>query len=275
MRRRHALSLAALPLAAQAQGRPRLVSVGGAVTETVYALGAQAQLVGVDTSSLYPLEATRLPNVGYARALSAEGLLALAPQLLLAGGEAGPPLVLQQLRQAGVRVEVLEEGHHFDAVLTRSRRVAELLERDPQPLLQGLRQDWKAVQALQVQEAHQRPRVLFVLAHAANSLRVAGTGTAADAMLRLAGARNACAGLQGYRPLTPEAALQAAPDLILCTTQGLHALGGVDGLLKAPGLTLTPAGRARRVRAMDALLLLGFGPRLPQAVQALGALIHG
>lgn len=276
MRRRHVL-LAALasPLSVvQAQGQPRVVSVGGAVTETLFALGAQGQLVGVDTTSLFPAEATRLPQVGYARTLSAEGLLALKPELLLASAEAGPPQVLAQLRRAGVRVEVLDEQHQFDGVLARTQRLGQLSgrEREAAQLVARLQQDWAARPR---PPAGSAPRVLFVLAHGGGQLRVAGEGTAADAMLRLAGARNALAGLQGYKPLTAEAALQAAPDVLLCTDQGLQVQGGAEGLLKAPGLMLTPAGRAGRVTSMEALLLLGFGPRLPQAVAELTSKLHG
>lgn len=278
MKRRQLSALLLAPLAGTAAARPdapasRVVSVGGAITETIYALGAERQLVGVDSTSLFPIAATQLPQVGYARSLAAEGLLALAPQLLLAGPEAGPPLVLQQLRSAGVRVEQLGDGHHLDGVLARCARVAALLGRDAQPLLARLRSEWAAVQA-EVAGQRRQPRVLFVLAHAPNSLRVAGEDTAADAMLRLAGARNALAGFQGYQALTPEAALHAAPDVILTTTQGLQAQGGVAGLLKAPGLTLTPAGRRGRVVALEALLLLGFGPRTPQALRELVPLLH-
>lgn len=274
MKRRSLLSVALLPAFAHAQTQPRIVSVGGAVTETVFALGAQGQLVGVDTTSLFPVEATRLPQVGYARTLSAEGVLALKPQLLLASGEAGPPLVLTQLKSAGLRLEVLDDQHRFDGVLARTRRIGALCgrEREAALLSDSLQHAWAARPK---PPAGSAPRVLFVLAHAAGQLRVAGEGTAADAMLTLAGARNAFAGLQGYKPLTAEAALQAAPDILLCTDQGLEAQGGADGLLKAPGLALTPAGRARRVVSMEALLLLGFGPRLPQAVAELTRQLHG
>jgi iron complex transport system substrate-binding protein len=274
VKRRDCLALTLLPAFAQAQGQPRIISVGGAVTETVFALGAQGQLVGVDTTSLYPVDATKLPQVGYARTLSAEGVLALMPQLLLASGEAGPPQVLAQLQRAGVRVEVLNEQHRFDGILTRTTRIGQLCgrEREAAQLVARLQQDWAARPK---PPAGSAPRVLFVLAHAGGQLRVAGEGTGADAMLALAGVRNAFAGMQGYKPLTAEAALQAAPDIILCTDQGLQAQGGADGLLKAPGLALTPAGRTRRVASMEALLLLGFGPRLPQAVAELTGKLHG
>jgi iron complex transport system substrate-binding protein len=275
MKRRDCLLLAGLlPGLGVAQAQPRVVSVGGAVTETVFALGAQGQLAGVDTTSLFPVDATRLPQVGYARTLSAEGVLALAPQLLLASGEAGPPQVLEQLKRAGVRVEVLDEHHRFDGIVGRTKRIGTLCgrEREGQLLAAKLQQDWAARPK---PPAGSAPRVLFVLAHAGGQLRVAGEGTGADAMITLAGARNAFAGVQGYKPLTAEAALQAAPDVILCTDQGLEAQGGAEGLLKAPGLALTPAGRARRVVGMEALLLLGFTPRLPQAVAELTGKLHG
>jgi len=274
MKRRELLLAGLLPGLGVAQAQPRMVSVGGAVTETVYALGAQSQLAGVDTTSLFPVDATRLPQVGYARTLSAEGVLALKPQLLLASGEAGPPQVLDQLKRAGVRIEVLDEHYRFDGVLARTARIGQLCgrEREAAQLVARLQQDWAARPK---PPAGSAPRVLFVLAHAGGQLRVAGQGTGADAMITLAGARNAFAGVQGYKPLTAEAALQAAPDVILCTDQGVEAQGGADGLLKAPGLALTPAGRARRVVGMEALLLLGFGPRLPQAVAELTGKLHG
>jgi iron complex transport system substrate-binding protein len=94
-------------------------------------------------------------------------------------------------------------------------------------------------------------------------------------MLQLAGASNVMSGFDGYRPLTPEAVIAAAPDIVLATDQGVLEAGGIDGLLAMPGLGLTPAGRQRRVVAMDALLLLGFGPRLPQAVATLADGLHG
>lgn len=274
MKRRQALLAGLLPGLAGARAQPRMVSIGGAVTETVFALGAQGQLAGVDTTSLFPLEATRLPQVGYARTLSAEGVLALEPQLLLASGEAGPPQVLEQLKRAGVRIEVLDEHHRFDGILARTERIGMLCgrEREAAQLTARLQREWAARPR---PPAGSTPRVLFVLAHAGGQLRVAGEGTGADAMITLAGARNAFAGVQGYKPLTAEAALQAAPDVILCTDQGLQAQGGADGLLKAPGLALTPAGRARRVASMEALLLLGFGPRLPQAAAELTDKLHG
>lgn len=278
----------ALPLACavrptRAQGAPaparRIVSVGGALTEIVYALGAEAELVGVDTTSLHPAAAQRLPSVGYARALSAEGVLSLRPSLLLHGADAGPPAVLAQLAAARLAIERLDLDHRMEGLLAAVQRIGALTGREAEGrrLAQRLQGDWAEAQreVAARRAGSSAPRVLFVLSHSLAQVRIAGRDTGADAMIELAGARNAFADTRGYKPLSPEAAIAAAPEILLCTDQGLQAAGGIDGLLKAPGLAATPAGRARRVVAMDALLLLGFGPRLPQAVTTLAGLLHG
>ena len=264
------LGVAAAAFNVAAAAPRRIVSIGGAVTETIYALGAQAELVGVDTTSLYPAPARELPSVGYARQLSAEGVLSLRPTLVVAGEEAGPPAVLRSLEAARVPLVVLDGQHRIEGVIERTTRLAALCGRETAgaALAQKLRDDWQATRERVAQHikasANAAPRAIFILSHAGTQLRVAGRDTAADAMLGYAGATNVFAdGFTGYKPLTPEAAVAAAPTVIVTTEQGLEAVGGIDGLLKSPGLSQTPAGRARRVVALDALLMLGFGPRLP------------
>ena len=270
---------ALLPLVDAGAAQQRIVSVGGALTETLYALGAQAELVGVDTTSLYPELARALPSVGYARALSAEGLLSLRPTLVVATEDAGPPAVLRQLEAAKVPLVVLDGDHRFEGVLMRTQRLGELAGKADVARVLGarLQQDWAAARdkVARLGQAGKAPRVLFVLSHAANSIRVAGRDTGAHAMIAYAGGLNVLAeSFSGYKPLTPEAAIAAAPDVILCTDQGVLAAGGIDGLLRLPGIAQTPAGRARRVVSQEALWMLGFGPRLPQAVAALADALH-
>ena len=265
--------------AAADAGKPRtaarrIVSVGGALTEIVYALDAQAELVGVDTTSLYPTTAQQLPQVGYARTLSAEGVLSLAPTQLIATEEAGPATVLRQVRDAGVPVAVLNANNKFEGLLERVKQVGRLTGRNEPAarLAQSLQQQWTAAVAGVQQRRHTPPRVLFILAHAPNQVMVGGRDTGADAMLAYAGAVNVMGGqggFAGYKPLTPEAVIAARPDIVLVTDQGLKASGGVDGILKLPGLAQTPAGRQHRIVSLEAMLLLGFGPRMPQALSEL------
>lgn len=259
--------------AATAGAEERVVTLGGAVTETVWALGAGDRVVAVDDSSSFPAAAAALPHVGYYRMVSAEGLLSQEPDVVLASDEAGPPEALRQVEQAGVRVVRITGSATVTGCLARIRAVGAALARDAEA----------AKLAADVEEAlagdgpvtaTDTPSVLFVMARGAGTLNIAGEGTAAYEMIRLAGGRNAIGGYRGYRPLTAESVVAAAPDIILTTSSGLAGMGGVDGLLQVAGLASTPAAASRRVVAMDDLLLLGFGPRLPDAVRELRGLLH-
>lgn len=246
---------------------PRLVTVGGALTEVAYALGAQGQLVGTDSTSLYPEAALRTPKVGYMRQLSAEGLLALRPDALIATSEAGPPVVLDQVRSAGVKVELVEADHTWLEVQRKVLAVgrAAARERQARELRAMLDAQWNDALRDVASRMRRKPRVLFILAHGA-SPQVAGEKTAAHAMIGFAGGLNSLDGFAGYRPMTAEAMASAAPDVVLTTVQGIEAQGGTAKFWERPELALTPAYRARALIAMDALLLIGFGPRMPQAV---------
>ncbi len=260
------------PATASAQ---RVVSVGGALTEIVYALGGEQSLVAVDTTSLYPEAALRLPKVGYMRQLSAEGVLSMRPTLLLATNEAGPANVLAQLREAKVNIQTVSADHSFDELRNKVRVVAAALGRDAagKALEAKLAQEMQDAQRYVAQQ-RSKPRVLFILSHSGTP-QVAGEGTAADAFIRLTGSSNVLAGVQGYKPMTTEAIVAALPDVILTTTQGITALGGIDKLWQQPGLALTAAGKHKRVVAMDALYLIGFGPRLPAAVREAAERLRG
>ena len=276
LRRRAVLSwaasatLAPAVLQAQTAKLPRLVTVGGAITEIVYALGAEAQLVGTDTTSLYPLAAQNTPKVGYMRSLSAEGLLALKPDAVIGTTEAGPPVVMDQLRSAGVKVDLIASDHSWAEVQRKLQAVGRGAGRETQAraLQARLDADWAVTQQVVAQFKGRKPKVLFILSHSA-TVQVAGEKTAADAMLRFIGAQNVMAGFNGYRPMTAEAMAAAAPDLILTSTQGIEAQGGLDKFWSRPELALTPAFKTKALVHLDALELLGFGPRMPATVRAL------
>lgn len=277
--RRQALRLLALlPLTgasafAQAPKLPRIVSVSGATTEIVYLLGAQKQLIGTDTTSLFPAAALQTAKVGYMRALSAEGLLSLKPDAVIGTTEAGPVVVMDQIRTAGVKVELVEADHTWGEVQRKIDAVGRATARTTQAtaLQAKLDAEWAAVLATVARQKGRKPRAVFILAHTATP-QVAGEKTAANAMLHFAGIDNALVGpgsFNGYRPMTPEAMVAAAPDVIVTTTQGMEAAGGIDKFWSRPGLELTPAYKKRSLVALDALYLIGFGPRLPQAVTEL------
>ena len=244
----------------------RVVAIGGALTETIYALGAEKLLVGNDTTSYYPPAANELPKVGYQRALSAEGILSLSPDLVILTDDAGPPAVLKQLSHAGVQLLKVPAGRSFADVKSTILRVADALDYRAKStlLIERLEAQVRALES-SVATQGKTKQVLFVLQHSGGAALVAGANTSADSMIHLSGADNVVSAYSGYKPLTPEALIALQPDVILVTSQGLEQTGGVEQLLKIPGLAFTPAAKSGHVIAMDALLLLGFGPRSAEA----------
>jgi iron complex transport system substrate-binding protein len=253
----------------------RIVSLGGSVTEIVYALGAGDAVVGVDASSLYPEAARKLPDVGYFRRVPAEGVLSLEPTVVLASAETGPPETLNQLRSAGVDVYVIPEESSVDGAREKIRAIASVLDRQEAAdrLLREMEADLEQARRLRA-SSDREPRVLFVYARGAGTMQVAGRGTSAEAMIELAGAENAVTGFPGFKPMSAESVAAAEPDVILMLDRGLDSIGGIDGLLDEPGVALTPAGENRRIVAMDDLLMLSFGPRLGEAVKTLTQKLH-
>lgn len=288
MKRRHLLALAAGAAASpalspalsrvwaqEARRAARIVSVGSSLTEIVYALGAESLLVGVDTTSLYPEAARALPQVGYMRALSAEGVLSLKPTLVIATTAAGPASTLDQLRASGVEVRVLPDEYDYDSVAAKIEAVGAITGKaaGAQAMIAEGRAAMSDLTA-KLGGVAARPRVLFLLSMGGGAPQAAGLHTAADGIIRLAGGVNAVEGYSGYRPLTPEAVIASRADFVLVTRQTVEALGGIDAVLKQPALARTPAGKAGRVLQFDTLLLLGFGPRTPQAATQLAVALH-
>ncbi len=256
-----------LPFTVQAKDFPtRIISVGGALTEMIYAMGEGQRLIGSDTTSYYPIEATKLPKIGYQRSLSAEGILSLKPDLLVINEEAGPPPVLAQLRNAGLQILKLRSAKSIKDIKENLLSVGQVLGRPKKAadLLRALNINLDRL-SIAVNGQNHSPGVLFLMNHGGGTPMVAGTNTSASTLINMAGGLNAVDVYEGYKPLTPEAAVKYAPDVILITTRSLDLIGGVDGLLKSPGIQLTPAGKKRKIIDMDGLLLLGFGPRAAEA----------
>ncbi len=252
--------------------RPRIVSVGGPITEIVFALGKGDQVIAVDTSSVYPPEVTNLPQVGYQRTLSAEGVLAMAPDLVIASADAGPPAAIEQLRTAGVAVEIMPAAATPETAAKRIEAAGVALRSSPAAieLADALRRETRAARDRCCGASRgAAPKVVLIYARGTGTLMIAGSDTPAAAMLELAGARNAAVGFSGFKPLSAESLIEAAPDAIVIPARGLATLGGEAGLLALPGVAETPAGRSRRFVVMDDLLLLGFGPRLGAAIAEL------
>lgn len=244
----------------------KLVSIGGDVTEIVYALGAGNEMVARDSTSLRPQEVLALPDVGYMRQLNTEGILSMHPSLVLSSELAEPSLVLKQLEQNGVKVVRVPGTPSADIVPDKIEVIAAALNRqaEGEKLIATYRSQISAIQhdALPV-------KMLFVMSHGGMSSMAAGQNTAADAMITSVGAKNAMQGFSRYRPLSQEGVIAGAPDILLLTADGVKTLGGMDQVWKLPGVAMTPAGKNKRVLVIDDMSLLGFGLQTPAVMAQL------
>lgn len=248
----------------------RIVAAGGVVTETIHALGEGDRLVGVDSTSLHPADALkRLPNIGYVRALSAEGVLSLRPDLVVAIEGAGPPDVLALIRQAGIPVRMLTEEPSEAGVLARIRTIGAVVGQQAaaESLAERIAGDFARLAQDRARIARPK-RVMFVLSMQNGRVMVAGRSSSAAAMIGLAGGINAVDSLEGFKPVSDEGIIAAAPDVIVMMQRGDHAMAAAD-LFAHPAFRLTPAAADRALITMDGLYLLGFGPRTADAAREL------
>lgn len=261
---------------ATAQEPPKVITLGGSVTEIAVALGAEDRIIARDTTSTWPESVQALPDVGYIRALSPENVLALDPGLIIAEGDAGPPEAVDVLKAAGIPFILVPEATDPSGITAKIEAVAKALDLPAEGA--ALSGAVKAkLEAAQVRaEAIAAPkRVLFVLSLKGGAVMAGGEGTEAEGIIRLAGGVNAATGFQGYKPMTDEAVLSARPDAILMMDrEGDLSIADPD-VLGHPALSQTPAAQTARIIRMDGMLLLGFGPRTPEAVDALHAALYG
>jgi iron complex transport system substrate-binding protein len=248
----------------------RIVSLGGDVTETVYAIHGQDELVAVDSTSTWPEAATKLPDVGYVRQLSAEGVLALRPDLILATHDAGPPAVMAQLHDAGVRIETLPASRDASDIEAKIRLIGRLTGHDKEAAALASDVGHRfAVLAATVSAMPSHPRTVFLMSTGQGSPMAAGRDTGADRAIALAGGENVAIGVDGYKAVSPEALVAMKPDVILLMKEREDSVGGIGGVLKLPGIADTPAGKAKRIYFVEGQALLGFGPRMPTAASEL------
>ncbi|MEM6266712.1 MAG: ABC transporter substrate-binding protein [Pseudomonadota bacterium] len=248
----------------------RIVTVGGDVTEIVYALGAGDRVVATDSTSVYPAEAAATEKVGYVRRLSAEGVLGTNPELILISGAAGPEEALEQLRGVGIDIVEMEADYSIEGIIAKVRRVAEAIGESErgEDLVAKIEADWALAQA-EIAKFPSPPSALFFTTLRDGVPQAAGKETAANGVIELLGAENLFASQNGYTAISTEAAVAADPDMILVMSHEAERGGGVESLTSNSAIALTDAVTSDRVYVVDSVRIMQFGPRTPEAVSEL------
>jgi iron complex transport system substrate-binding protein len=252
----------------------RIVSIGGAVTEILYALGLEDRVVAVDSTSTFPARTAAKPNVGYMRQLSAEGVLAVNPSLVLAVEGSGPKNTIEVLESASIPFLLVPEAHDAATMARKIRFVAEAAgvadagDRLASTVLADLAEFETARAKIPV-----RRKAAFVLAMGNGAPMVAGDNTLASAMFALAGVDNALGGFSGYKPANEEATMAADADAVVIMSERRQDLTP-EIVFAAPAFAGTPAARSRRLVVLPGSYLLGFGPRIAHAARDLAAGVY-
>jgi iron complex transport system substrate-binding protein len=253
----------------------RIVSIGSASTEILVELGFAEQIVAIDTTSQGVIADGHAPDIGYMRALAAEGILAQTPDLIVATMDSGPKEVIETLRAAGVPLLQLPIEPTIDSIIAKINMLGSLLDVQAKSDALAAQVRKQAVELSQTADnANSRPKTLFILSMANNRMTVGGKGTAANAVLELAGATNIASDIEGYKPFSPELVVANPPDVIvIMTNQGHSALA--TNVLENEALAATPAAKNKAFYPVDGAALLSFGTRTLHAASALAKLIHG
>ncbi|MFG2433221.1 hemin ABC transporter substrate-binding protein [Streptomyces sp. NPDC048508] len=257
----------------------RIVPLSGSLSEIVFTLGLGDHVVARDITATFD-QAKKLPVVTRNHDVSAESVLSLHPDLVLAERTTGPDEAMEQIRDAGVPVLVVDPAQGLQDVGPRIRAVADALgvPAAGKRLTQRSEDRIAAVRAAVPAHAD-HPRVAFLyLRGSASVYLIGGRGSGATSLLEAAGAvdAGAASGLRkDFTAITTEALAQAAPDAILVMSKGLESVGGVDGLVKIPGVAQTPAGMERRIVSVEDGVLLNYGPRTDQVLKSMVRQLYG
>jgi iron complex transport system substrate-binding protein len=269
------------PIVTDASGREvavydasRIVSIGGGVTEILFALGVEDRVVAVDLTSNFPSRVAKKPSVGYMRGLSAEGVLALGPSVVIAVEGSGPREAIDVLDRASVPFVLVPQAHDAPGIAAAVRFVAKVVgeEESGEEIAGAVLADAAALEAIRAKISERR-KAIFILSVSGGSPLVGGAGTAADDIFALAGIDNALAGMSGYKPASDEAAVAADPYAIILMAERSATVTDEE-VLSTPAFAGTAAAENRRLYRLSGTYLLNFGPRAVHAARDLAALIY-
>lgn len=252
----------------------KIITIGGSISETVYALGKGELVIATDASTTFPPAVFKLPRVPYVRNLTSEGILSLGPTLILSSDDANPVSAVQQIRDAEVDMLLIEEEESLEGVINKLEIIGNILSEKEKAneIIEENKSNYALAKELRG-TFPTKPTVMFVLAvRGGNSFMIGGKNTGASSMIELAGGKNAFDSFEGYKTATMESILAANPDFILVMQSRFEEIAA--GAKNTPGVNITTAVQKNQIIGMDGNLLLGFGPRFGSAILDLMKLIH-
>ncbi len=253
----------------------KIISIGGAVTETLYALDLGNNIQAVDVTSTFPETVHALPKLGHVSNISFEALLNYEPDVVVATQDPAGTALYKQIEGTQLQLDLIDAPTSIEGTQNMITSIGKIFNKEEDAVIinNSIDEDLNLLDQY-LETIEQKPKVLFLYARGSDMLMVAGKETSADYMINLAGGINAVNEFNDFKPLSPEAAITANPDVILVFDSGLQSLNGLDGVLALPGISETKAAKEKKVVAMEGHYLLGFGPRIGKAALDLAKSIH-
>jgi iron complex transport system substrate-binding protein len=252
----------------------RIITAGSALSETVCALGDCDKIIATDRTSLFPQQLQQLPSIGYRSSISAEGILSLKPTLVIAEKDYVEQAVLDLLSSSGVRFVIVDRKLNFNDTKKFIMQIAAALGREAEGKKLIAQNETQLAEAkAMLQRTTSSPKVLCVYNRGTSNISMVGKETFAE-ILPYVGASNAVTEITGYKTMNTEALIAVNPDYLLMVSTGYESVGGMEGVLKIPGVAQTTAGKKKQIVSLESLKLTNFGPRFGEAVKELIVLLH-
>ena len=247
----------------KAKNSNSIVVAGGSITEIIYFLNLQNKLVGVDVTSNYPLNAKKLPSIGYIRNLSIEGLLSLKPNLILAEDSIGPPIIVKQLNKTSVEFRIIKNNYTIDGINEKFLCISKILDVEIKNNIDYKKfvNNVKKLKSFVKNNNKEKKDILLILMMKGTSPIIAGKNTSGHGFIKMIGQNNSMGKVSGWKPVSSEEILIANPNYIIITKRALKDFISIEKFLKLPGISSTKAAKNKNVFIKDGMSLLGYGPR--------------
>ena len=247
----------------KAKNSNSIVVAGGSITEIIYFLNLQNKLVGVDVTSNYPLNAKKLPSIGYIRNLSIEGLLSLKPNLILAEESIGPPIIVKQLNKTSVEFRIIKNNYTIDGINEKFLCISKILDVNINNNIDYKKfvNNVKKLKSFVKNNNKEKKDILLILMMKGTSPIIAGKNTSGHGFIKMIGQNNSMDKVSGWKPVSSEQILIANPNYIIVTKRALKDFTSIEKFLKLPGISSTKAAKNKNVFIKDGMSLLGYGPR--------------
>tara|TARA_Y100000590_G_scaffold466809_1_gene643436 strand:+ start:444 stop:1283 length:840 start_codon:yes stop_codon:yes gene_type:complete len=255
---------------AMASKSDRLITIGGCVTESVFALGKGDNVLAVDISSTIPGEVKKLPQVGYIRAISSEGILSMMPNYILTTTDMGPSPVIDQIRNSGVTLEIFKSPHSFEEIIDLIYSISSILktEKEGKVIISQMNLEYNSIKEL-INNYKYNPKIVFFMNPTAGSYTAAGSDTRADYLIEFIGGINIFSSqFSKYKKVTKEQIVNENPDIILVSSIGNNK-DVVDIFIKSKEFKSITAISNNKVIDIDMSKYLSFGPSFTNSVMNL------